>query len=125
MNESSKTFPDHELDPLHEGWHLPHFCRVDTMLPGEVVRFTRSDGSEGLMRTGGPLLAELKRDEASAAEGGTFREPPKARVPRHTPIFKSDSQMRDEGWHATSTTPLVICFCVTLAAWALLIWAAL
>lgn len=113
----SNRFSD-PFDPMIEPSHYPHMERF--LAPLTIV-----NQNEQTVWHPRRTHLSLVTQEGAGDEGGTFRDPPPARVPRHTPIFKSDSQMRDEGWHATSTTPLVICFCVTLAAWALLIWAAL
>lgn len=70
-----------------------------------------------------------------ASEGGTFREPAPARIPRNRPLFKSDAEMRAEGWEPVDEKIesavvgavalfIVFVFVLPLALWAYRMWVA-
>lgn len=65
--------------------HYPHLHRMwmgDVPAPMAVAVATQRDGTMRLLTTSAkPMLAEIDRSDA-AEEGGQFREPSPARVPR-------------------------------------------
>lgn len=103
---STKTFSDPELELLHEAWHLPHMQRA--MPPVTIV-------NQGERTIWHPRRMDLAlatgEDPNSAAEGGTFREPAPARVPRRVTVNL---------WPLAGM--LVTFFSVPLALWAYRTW---
>lgn len=57
----------------------------------------------------------LAHNEGAAQEGGTFRAPAPARVPRNRPLFKTDAEMRADGWEPAGWRETALVLGVPLA----------
>lgn len=81
---NARHFTEAELELLREPDHLPHLHRMwmgDTLAPVAVAVATQRDGTMRVLPTGKPLQATIEPNDG-AEEGGQFREPMPARVPR-------------------------------------------
>lgn len=95
----------------------------DVPAPKAVAVATQRDGTLRLLRTSPtPLMAEIDRSDA-AEEGGQFREPAPARIPRVRPLFGS----KPESTPLTATESAsfwgVTLVCVVIFGSALALWA--
>jgi len=71
----------------------------------------------------------LAHADGAAQEGGTFRAPAPARIPRKRPFFKTDAEMRAEGWEPASwrETLMVLgvpaaILLIAVGLWAFMTW---
>lgn len=81
---NARHFTEAELELLREPDHLPHLHRMwmgDTLAPVAVAVATQRDGTMRVLPTGKPLQATIEPNDG-AEEGGQFRDPAPARVPR-------------------------------------------
>lgn len=88
--------------------HYPHMERA--MRPLTVV-----NGTQQTMWFPRRMDLPPLESHAAADEGGTFREPAPARIPRHRPLFKTDAEMRADGWEPATWRETALVLGVPLA----------